>query len=95
MVISSADKTLNVTIKANTMEEIPGSQQYPIYHEQGSVTTSTVEDLKKLYPNSFDRFGSLKEEYDIKIDPIVPSVQHARRKVSIKSKEVIDKELDY
>ena len=77
-----------------TLEEIPGSQQYPIYHQPGSVTISTVKDLKKLYPNSFDRLGSLKGEYDIKIDPIVPPVQHARRKVS-KSKEAIDKELDY
>ena len=48
-----------------------------------------------MYPNSFDRLGSLKGEYNIKKDPSVPPVQYARRKVPIKSKEAIEKELDY
>ena len=55
----------------------------------------TVEDLKKLYPNSFDRLSSLKGEYNIRIDPTVKPATHARRKVPIESKEAIDKELDY
>ena len=54
-----------------------------------------VEDLKKLYPNSFDRLGSLKGEYNIRIDPTVKPATHARRKVPIQSKEAIDRELDY
>ena len=54
-----------------------------------------MDDLKKLYPNSFDRLGSLKGEYNIQVDNTVKSATHARRKVPIKSKEVIDKELDY
>ena len=55
----------------------------------------TVEDLKKLYPNSFDRLGSLKGEYNIHVDPTVKPATHDRRKVPIESKEAIDKELDY
>ena len=51
--------------------------------------------MKKLYPNSFDRLGSLKGAYNIRIDPTVKPVTHARRKVPIESKEAIDKELDY
>ena len=51
--------------------------------------------MKKLYPNSFDRLGSLKGAYNIKVDPTVKPVMHARRKVPIESKEAIDKELDY
>ena len=54
-----------------------------------------MEDLKKLYPNSFDRLGSLKGAYNIRIDPSVKPVTHARRKVPIESKEAIDRELDY
>ena len=54
-----------------------------------------MEDLLRLYPNSFDRLGSLKGEYDIKIDPTVPPVQHARRKVPIESKAAIEEAIDY
>ena len=67
----------------------------PIYHEPGTVSCKTVEDLKKLYPNSFDRLGSLKGAYNIRIDPSVKPAMHARRKVPIESKEAIDRELDY
>ena len=54
-----------------------------------------MEDLKKLYPNSFDRLGSLKGAYNIRVDPTVKPATHARRKVPIESKEAIDKELDF
>ena len=74
---------------------MPGSRETPIYHEPGTVSCKTIEDLKKLYPNSFDRLGSLKGAYNIRVDPTVKPVTHARRKVPIESKEAIDKELDY
>ena len=64
-------------------------------HKPGSVTVNSVEDILKLYPNSFDRLGSLKGEYDIKVDPTVPPVQHARRKVPIESKVAIKETIDY
>ena len=54
-----------------------------------------MEDLLRLYPNSFDRLGSLKGEYDIKVDPTVPPVQHVRRKVPIESKAAIKEAIDY
>ena len=47
-----------------------------------------------MYPNSFDRIGSLKGEYTIKIDPSIAPVQQARRKVPIESKEAIGAALD-
>ena len=47
-----------------------------------------------MYPNSFDRIGSLKGEYTIKIDPSVAPVQQARCKVPIESKEAICAALD-
>ena len=79
----------------NDKGKLPGSREAPIYHEPGTVSCKTIEDLKKLYPNSFDRLGSLKGAYNIRVDPTVKPVTHARRKVPIESKEAIDKELDY
>ena len=85
----------NKVIKANTPQDLPGSREYPIYHKPGSIAINSVEDLIKLYPNSFDRLGSLKGAYDIKVDPTVPPVQHARRKVPIESKQAIKEAIDY
>ena len=82
-------------IKAPTPQELPGSKEHPIFHKPGSIKISSVEDLLRLYPNSFDRLGSLKGEYDIKVDPTVPPVQHARRKVPIESKAAIKEAIDY
>ena len=76
-------------------QELPGSKEHPIIHKPGSIKISSVEDLLRLYPNSFDRLGSLKGEYDIKVDPTVPPVQHARRKVPIESKAAIEEAIDY
>ena len=81
--------------KPNDKGKLPGSREAPIYHEPGTVSCKTVEDLKKLYPNSFDRLGSLKGAYNIRVDPTVKPATHARRKVPIESKEAVDKELDY
>ena len=85
----------NLIHKPNDKGKLPGSREAPIYHEPGTVSCKTVEDLKKLYPNSFDSLGSLKGAYNIRVDPTVKPATHARRKVPIESKEAIDKELDY
>ena len=82
-------------IKAPTPQELPGSKEHPIFHKPGLIKISSVEDLLRLYPNSFDRLRSLKGEYDIKVDPTVPPVQHARRKVPIESKAAIEEAIDY
>ena len=85
----------NLIHKPYDKGKLPGSRKAPIYHEPGTVSCKTMEDLKKLYPNSFDRLSSLKGAYNIRVDPTVKPATHARRKVPIKSKEAIDKELDY
>ena len=41
-------------IKAPAPQELPRSKEHPIYHKPGSINISSVEDLLKLYPNSFD-----------------------------------------
>ncbi|MCG8626417.1 MAG: RNA-directed DNA polymerase, partial [Proteobacteria bacterium] len=83
------------TFKVKSTQDLPGSREAPIYHKPGSISIKTVDDILKLYPNSFDRLGSLKGAYDIKIDPSVPSVQHARRKVPIESKAAIEEAINY
>ena len=85
----------NLIHKPNDKGKLPGSREAPIYHKPGTVSCKTMEDLKKLYPNSFDRLGSLKGAYNIRVDPTVKPATHARKKVPIESKEAIDKELDY
>ena len=76
-------------------QELPGSKEHPIFHKPGSIKVSSVKDLLKLYANSFDRLGSLKGEYDIKVDPTVQPVQHVRRKVPTESKAAIEEAIDY
>ena len=78
----------NLIHKPNDKGKLPGSREAPIYREPGTVSCKTVEDLKKLYPNSFDRLGSLKGAYNIRVDPTVKPATHARRKVPIESKEL-------
>ena len=85
----------NLIHKPNDKGKLPGSREAPIYHEPGTVSCKTMEDLKKLYPNSFDILGSLKGAYNIRVNPTVKPATHARRKVPIESKEAIDKVLDY
>ena len=41
-------------VKAPTLQELPGSKEHPIFHKPGSIKISSVQDLLKLYPNSFD-----------------------------------------
>ena len=85
----------NKFIQATTPQDLPDSREYPIFHNPGSISINSVKDLIKLYPNLFDRLGSLKGEYDIKVDHTVPPVQHARRKVPIESKAAIKEAIDY
>ena len=66
----------------------------PIFHEPVGASVTDKEQLTNMYPNSFDRVGSLKGEYTIKIDPTVPPVSQARCKVPIESKEAICAALD-
>ena len=79
------------TIKVPTDEDLPGSREAPIWHNPLTTKITSVEQLRDLYPNSFDRLGSLEGEYEIKMDPSVPPVRLARRKVPIESKEPIEK----
>ena len=84
----------NLIHKPNDKGKLPGSREAPIYHEPGTVSCKTMEDLKKLYQlirQTWQFEGSLQHQGG----PTVKPATHARRKVPIESKEAIDKELDY
>ena len=80
--------------RAGCAKELPLCREKPIFHEPVGSIMRDKEQLTSMYPNSFDRVGSLKGEYTIKIDPTVPPVSQARRKVPIESKEAICAALD-
>ena len=80
--------------RVGSVKELPLCREKPIFHEPVGALIKDKEQLTTMYPNSFDRIGSLKGEYTIKIDPSVAPVQQARRKVPIESKEAISAALD-
>ena len=71
----------------SNIRELPVSREKPIFHEPVGAKVTDMEQITKMYPNSFDRLGSPKGEYTIKIDPSMDPVQQAQRKVPIESKE--------
>ena len=80
--------------RVGSMKELPLCREKPIFTEPVGALIKDKEQLTAMYPNSFDRIGSLKGEYTIKIDPSIGPVQQARRKVPIESKEAICAALD-
>ena len=77
------------TIKVESDDKLPCSRESPIWRDPLTTRITSVEALRNLYLNSFDRLGSIEGEYEIKIDPSVPPVQNSRRKVPIEAKEEI------
>ena len=79
--------------KVTNVKELWISGFKPIFHE---LRGNTIKDwpIKVNVPNSFDRLGSLKGEYNIKIDSWVPPIQQAD-KVPIEIKYAIKAQLDY
>ena len=80
--------------RVGSVKELPLCREKPIFHETVGAFITDKEQLTAMYPNSFDRIGSLKGEYTIKIDPNIVPLQQARHKVPIESKEAICAALD-
>ena len=68
-VTSSVYKTPTSSTSQMTKANYQAAGKHQSTMNQGTVSCKTVEDLKKLYPNSFDRLGSLKGAYNIKGGP--------------------------
>ena len=80
--------------RVGSVKELPLCREKPIFHEPVGTLITDKEQLTAMYPNSFDRIGSLKGEYTIKIDPTIAPVQQVRCKVPTESKEDICVALD-
>ena len=73
--------------RVGSVKELPLCREKPIFYEPVGALIKDKEQLTAMYPNSFDRIGSLKGEYTIKIDPSITPVQQARRKVQLRAKK--------
>ena len=61
--------------RVGSVKGLPLYRDKPIFHEPVGASITDKEQLTAMYPNSFDRIGSLKGEYTIKIDPSIAPVQ--------------------
>ena len=84
----------NDVTRVGSVKELPLCREKPIFHEPVGALITDKEQLTAMYLNSFDRIGSLKGEYTIKIDPSIAPVQQVRHLVTIESKEAICAALD-
>ena len=55
--------------RVGSTKELLLCREKPIFYEPVGALIKDKEQLTAMYPNSFDRIGSLKGEYTIKIDP--------------------------
>jgi transposase InsO family protein len=60
---------------------------------KSTSSVSSVNDLIKMFPDSFDTLGSFPGEYHITVDPTVAPVVHAPRKYPIQLRQDIKDEL--
>ena len=65
----------NDMTRVGSVKELPLCREKPIFHEPVGALITDKEQLTAMYLNSFDRIGSLKGEYTIKIDPSIAPVQ--------------------
>lgn len=76
------------TIKSKTH---PTAQ--PMQVSVNMTNIHTVDDLKKAFPQQFDRIGKIKGKYHITLDPSHHPVVHAQRKMPIEIEDQVKKKL--
>ena len=62
--------------------------------QEDHLTKADVRDivaLKHAFPISFDTIGNMSVEYAIHVDPLIPPVWYACRKLQIEAREEIEK----
>ena len=69
------------------------SKKQPFQDHPSLEDVKDIIAIKKAFPESFDHVGNLPGIYTMHLDPSIPPVQHARRKVLIECKEQIEKAL--
>ena len=94
-VTCSVYKTPTSSTSQMTKANYQAARKHQSTMNQGQCHARLWRIWRNYTPTHSDRLGSLKGAYNIRVDPTVKQVTHARRKVPIESKEAIDKELDY
>ena len=69
------------------------SKKQPFQDHPSTEDVKDIIAIEKAFPESFDHVGNLPGIYTMHLDPSIPPVQHARRKVPIECKEQIEKAL--
>ena len=69
------------------------SKKQPFQDHPSPEDVKDIIAIKKVFPESFDHVGNLLGIYTMHLDPSIPQVQHARRKVPIECKEQREKAL--
>ena len=65
------------------------SIQQPFSFYKTITTIHSIQDVKKLFPDSFGKIGHVQSEYTITYDPSVSPVQHRRHRFPIEAKKEI------
>ena len=93
--ISSATKTHRTLLKPPPPRSFLGQRSTLSFTNLAQSRSAVWRTFLNFILTVLIRLGSLKGEYDIKVDPTVPPVQHVRRKVPIESKAAIEEAIDY
>ena len=83
------------TIKATSPQELPGSREHPIYHKPGSVTVNSVEDILKLYPNSWQALAHSRVNMTLKWTQQCHQYNMQGGRCQLKAKATIKEAIDY
>ena len=59
-----------------------------------AIPIKDKDDLVKQYPDCFDGIGKFQGQYHINVDPSIPLVVHAQRRVPLSLRDDIKEELD-
>ena len=73
--------------RVGSVKELPLCRDKPIFHEPVGAVIKDKEQLTAMYPNSFDRIGSLKGEYTIKIDPSIALYSRQGTRYQLRAKK--------
>ena len=80
------------SLKKQSFQDHPAKSSIKQPFQDHNATVKDVQDiisLKFAFPQSFDTTGNMPGVYTIHLDPSVPPVQHAHRKVPIECRETL------
>ena len=79
--------TLNCSVQQSSPQNVSHTAEQ-------ATPIKSKDDLVQRYPDCFDGIGKFQGQYHITIDPSVPPVVHAQRRVPLSLRDDIKEELD-